>query len=153
MVATVSNTNNNIVVHTVEDYIHAVGGEQQQPPYDVIFVGDDLVALWAGNVNRTTTTTTTTSPRSKGSRTNNDHHHQYALHQYFQQTFTKDGGGDVNGLALGIAGDTVRFTYERDRVLLKFVFSFLFSVSPCPHVCFFFHGTIYIYRLRLCGGG
>jgi hypothetical protein len=31
------------------------------------------------------------------------------IQKYWNETFTSDGGGDIEGLALGIAGDSVRF--------------------------------------------
>jgi hypothetical protein len=57
-----------------------------------------------------------------------------AVAHNFQKTFTKAGGGDLNGLALGVAGDTVSSTTdgENDRHFLLYqhvVSSFRFLIS------------------------
>jgi hypothetical protein len=57
--------------------------------YDVIFLGDSITEHWAGT----------------------DLGHDYAgmqdMNKVFRQYFTKSGGGQVEGLALGIGGDRV----------------------------------------------
>jgi hypothetical protein len=61
--------------------------------YDVVFLGDDTTEMWNGmflNV------PVYSNPNGK------------AIHDYWNKTFTRDGGGELDGLALGIAEDTVR---------------------------------------------
>lgn len=58
--------------------------------YDVVFVGDDVVEQWNGNwLNKL-------APDGKG------------IKAYFDSTFSTENGGNFDGLALGIAGDSVR---------------------------------------------
>lgn len=69
--------------------------------YDVVFYGDELVegwnGLWLGKP---------TLPVVQGTK----------VQKYFAQTFTKDGGGGFEGLALGIMGDVVRVhAFERSN--------------------------------------
>jgi hypothetical protein len=60
--------------------------------YDVVFLGDETTEGWNGkHLNM---------PIPNESR---------RIQKYWNETFTKDGGGDFEGLALGIAGDSVRF--------------------------------------------
>ena len=60
--------------------------------YDVVFYGDEVVEGWNGlNLGKPML------PVVKGTQ----------VHTFFTQTFTKDGGGEFDGLALGIMGDVV----------------------------------------------
>jgi hypothetical protein len=60
--------------------------------YDVVFYGDEIVegwnGLWLGKP---------LLPAVLGTK----------IHQYFTENFTKDGGGEFEGLALGLFGDVV----------------------------------------------
>jgi hypothetical protein len=60
--------------------------------YDVVFLGDETTEGWNGRL--------LNLPYAGGKKTQ----------MYFNETFTSDGGGDIEGLALGIAGDSVRFS-------------------------------------------
>lgn len=61
-------------------------------PLDVVFLGDDLVEMWAGlglNV-------PLAIPNGQ------------EIQKIFNRTFTKAGGGALDGMAMGIRGDSVR---------------------------------------------
>jgi hypothetical protein len=60
---------------------------------DVVFVGDEVTELWNG---RLMNLPISLNPNGQ------------AIKEYFDRTFTKKGGGQFEGLALGIAGDSVR---------------------------------------------
>jgi hypothetical protein len=60
--------------------------------YDVVFLGDETTEGWNGRL--------LNLPTPGGRKTQ----------KYWNETFTSDGGGDIEGLALGIAGDSVRFS-------------------------------------------
>jgi hypothetical protein len=63
---------------------------------DVVFLGDDLVEMWTGlglNV-------PLADPNGQ------------EIQKIFNRTFTKAGGGALDGLAMGIRGDSVRLTIE-----------------------------------------
>lgn len=65
---------------------------------DVVFLGDDLVEVWNGlglNV---------PVGRPNGAE----------IQKLWNATFTKAGGGKLDGLALGIMGDSVRFRSVTD---------------------------------------
>lgn len=74
--------------------------------YDVVFLGDDTVEMWNG---RALNVPANVNPNGR------------AINQYFNKTFTKAGGGQIEGLALGIYGDSVRTVEEvcawHDRVV------------------------------------
>jgi hypothetical protein len=39
------------------------------------------------------------------------------IQKYWNETFTKEGGGDLEGLALGVAGDSVRISIYKSCCL------------------------------------
>lgn len=57
---------------------------------DVVFLGDEFVQAWTGSLPRGTI----------------EHHQQ--IEATFRKTFTRDGGGDIEGIALGIGGEFYR---------------------------------------------
>jgi hypothetical protein len=63
---------------------------EQNLDWDVVLLGDEFVQDFTGRVLQTI------QPELKG------------VASYWNQTFTRDGGGEVEGLPLGIAGDSVR---------------------------------------------
>lgn len=63
--------------------------------YDVVFLGDETTEGWNGRL--------LNLPFSGGKKIQN----------YWSETFTIEGGGDIEGLALGIAGDSVRLSFLR----------------------------------------
>jgi lysophospholipase L1-like esterase len=56
--------------------------------YDVVFFGDDTTQEWTGQC--------LNSPFPDGAK----------IRKYFNETFTTEGGGEMEGLALGICGDS-----------------------------------------------
>lgn len=64
----------------------------QNTKYDVVFLGDETTEGWNGRWMN--------MPIPRESK---------QILNYWNKTFTKEGGGNLEGLALGIAGDSVRF--------------------------------------------
>jgi hypothetical protein len=61
-------------------------------PLDVVFLGDDLVEMWTG----------------RGLNVPLADPNGQEIQKIFNRTFTKAGGGALDGLAMGIRGDSVR---------------------------------------------
>jgi hypothetical protein len=67
--------------------------------YDVVFYGDEITEAWNG--------VWLNMPLNKPAMQGSD------IKKYFQETFTTAGGGDLEGIALGTMGDTVRTSEAR----------------------------------------
>ena len=73
--------------------------------YDVVFFGDDVVELWNGKwYNQPVYKTAAGSSSHTVGTTNNGNE----INRLWNETFTREGGGELEGLALGIYGDSVR---------------------------------------------
>jgi hypothetical protein len=74
----------------------------QNTKYDVVFLGDETTEGWNGRWMN--------MPIPRESK---------QILNYWNKTFTKEGGGNLEGLALGIAGDSVRFREIQESDLLR----------------------------------
>ena len=66
--------------------------ESRRRDLDVVFLGDETTEIWKG---RLMNLPISLNPNGE------------MIKEYFDKTFTKAGGGDFEGLALGISGDSV----------------------------------------------
>lgn len=118
--------------------------------YDVIFLGDDMVELWNGKL--------FTMMNANGPRPGvTDEGAQ--IKQYFNKTFSKEAGGDLDGLALGINGDSVRrqssvmyFWSFCGLVCLLAVFFFYMDMSHLYSLHFLVF-SLTSHSLPICYGG
>jgi hypothetical protein len=76
--------------------------------YDVVFYGDEVTEGWNG--------------RWLG-RTMVPHTYATQIQQFFNITFTKAGGGDFDGVALGIMGDVVSCHLAKLMSILRIPFT------------------------------
>jgi hypothetical protein len=77
----------------IETHDHNVELIDPKQQYDVVFYGDEVTEGWNGRwLGRSMI------PPS----------HATQIRQFFNETFTKSGGGEFDGVALGIMGDVVR---------------------------------------------
>jgi hypothetical protein len=92
---------------------------QPDVKYDVVFLGDETTEGWSGKLSNL--------PYAGGKKTQ----------KYWDETFTTDGGGDMEGLSLGIAGDSVRFSIHVCCEIILSVIEALDSYHiSCSSVCF-----------------
>lgn len=82
--------------------------------YDVIFYGDEVVEGWNGEL-----LGKPTIPPAQG----------LATKDYFVKTFTKDGGSEFDGLAMGTFGDVVSRILRIDICLLQLWLSFVCDLT------------------------
>jgi predicted SnoaL-like aldol condensation-catalyzing enzyme len=75
----------------------------------VVLLGDDFIQAFSGSVTQK----------------------QQQVVNYFNHTFTRNGGGDVNGVALGIAGDLVSVACNPYIPLFLCCLCFLHIVLYC----------------------
>jgi hypothetical protein len=98
---------------------HEANKRRIQPDvkYDVVFLGDETTEGWNGKL--------LGLPFPGGKK----------IQKFWDETFTSDGGGDIEGLALGIAGDSVRrFMFAvKSFCLLEALDSY--NLSCYFHVC------------------